>query len=242
MIAPPFLNEAERTSDDLESSDDQQCEMPWIEWYCSLKGNEFYVQVDADYIRDEFNLVGLQQQVSYYSHAIRMILDNYDDFDYDCYDDHEGDSYGPRSERAKQQIINTSSQLLYGLIHSRFIITSKGMSLMLQKFKEKVFGTCPNFSCENAAVLPIGIVDAPAYHNAKIFCPRCNEVYHPPKNSRLSLIDGAYFGTTFAHLFLMVHDSIVSRGPTYYYVPQIYGFKVNSSIKNRKELPKADQQ
>ncbi|ORM39526.1 Casein kinase II subunit beta [Babesia sp. Xinjiang] len=242
MIGSVFLNEAEKSSDDLESSDDQHCEMPWIEWYCSLKGNEYYVQVDADYIRDEFNLVGLQHQVSYYSHAIRMILDNYDDFDYDCYDDNDGDSFGSRSDRAKQQIINTSSQLLYGLIHSRFIITSKGMSLMMQKFKEKVFGTCPNFSCENAAVLPIGIVDAPAYDNAKIFCPRCNEVYHPPKSSRLSLIDGAYFGTTFAHLFLMVHDALVARGPAYYYVPQIYGFKVSPSVKNQKELPQSNQQ
>lgn len=230
-----LFNEPEKSSEDLDSSDEQNSEMPWIEWYCSLKGNQYYVQVDEAYIRDEFNLVGLQQQVSYYNHALQVILDNYDNYDYDCYEGNDDEEFAARSERAKQQIINTSSQLLYGLIHSRFIITTKGMSLMLQKFKEKIFGTCPNFSCENAAVLPIGLVDAPGYNNAKIFCPRCNEVYHPPKNSRLSLIDGAYFGTTFAHLFLMVHDAIVPRGPTYYYVPQIFGFKVNSSIKDRRD-------
>lgn len=33
--------------------------MPWIEWYCSLKGNQYYVQVDESYVRDEFNLVGM---------------------------------------------------------------------------------------------------------------------------------------------------------------------------------------
>ncbi|GIX63023.1 casein kinase II subunit beta [Babesia caballi] len=241
MIGSGFLKDVEKTSEDFESSDGQQCEVPWVEWYCNLKGNQYYVQVDTDYIRDEFNLVGLQQQVNYYNHAIRMILDNYDDYEYECYDDNDEDAFGPRSERAKQQIVNTSAQLLYGLIHSRFIITSKGMSLMLQKFKEKVFGTCPNFSCENAAVLPIGIVDSPSYHNAKIFCPRCNEVYHPPKSSRLSLIDGAYFGTTFAHLFLMMHDPIVPRGPTYYYVPQIYGFKVSPAVKNQREQADPDQ-
>ncbi|KAK1443536.1 casein kinase II subunit beta like protein [Babesia gibsoni] len=229
-----YFNEGGKSSEELDSSEEQNSEIPWIEWYCSLKGNQYYVQVDEAYVRDDFNLVGLQQQVSYYNHALQVILDNYNDYDYECYDDNEEETFGGRSERAKQQIINTSSQLLYGLIHSRFIITAKGMSLMMQKFKEKVFGTCPNFSCEGAAVLPIGIVDAPAYHNTKIFCPRCNEVYHPPKNSRLALIDGAYYGTTFAHLFLMVHEQIVPRGPTYYYVPQIYGFKVNPAIKDRK--------
>uniref|UniRef100_A0A3B0MH08 Casein kinase II subunit beta n=1 Tax=Theileria annulata TaxID=5874 RepID=A0A3B0MH08_THEAN len=222
-----------------DTSDDQNSEMTWIEWYCSLKGNQYYIQVDESFIRDEFNLVGmyiqiyklsgLQYQVSYYNTALQLILDNYEN---DFYDD---DDYESLSEKGKQHQINTSAQLLYGLIHSRFIMTSKGMHLMMQKYKDKVFGFCPNFSCENASVLPIGLVDAPAHHTAKIFCPSCNETYHPPKSSRLGLIDGAYYGTTFAHLFLMVNESVIPRGPSYYYVPKIYGYRISPYVKKNSK-------
>ncbi|KAK2196805.1 bifunctional Casein kinase II subunit beta-like/Casein kinase II [Babesia duncani] len=243
MLSSVFLGEGHRpslvmdSSDSLDTNDnDNQSEMSWIEWYCSLKGHQYFVMVDESYIRDDFNLVGkfplrsrqfpgLQCQVSHYTAALQIILDSYDDEEEDDYDvDDEDEEDGDDDEKingntTRQQKINNSTQMLYGLIHSRFIITNKGMQLMFQKYKEKVFGTCPNFSCENAAVLPIGIVDAPSCNTAKIFCPRCNvcylqiknlqEVYHPPKSSRLSLLDGAYFGTTFAHLFLMLNTGTV---------------------------------
>ncbi|UKJ88259.2 casein kinase II subunit beta [Theileria orientalis] len=232
MFGANILNQKNKNQDaDIsenrsETSDDQQSEMTWIEWYCSLKGNQYYIQIDESFIRDEFNLVGLQYQVSYYNNALQLILDNYDNEFYDDDNDYESGS-----DKGKQHLINSSAQLLYGLIHSRFIITTKGMQLMMEKYKEKVFGFCPNFSCENASVLPIGLVDTPAHHTAKIFCPSCNETYHPPKSSRLGLIDGAYFGTTFAHLFLMVNESVIPRGPSYYYVPKVYGYRISPYVK-----------
>jgi len=35
----------------------------WIQWFCSLEGNEFLVEVDEDYLRDPFNLYDLKQQI-----------------------------------------------------------------------------------------------------------------------------------------------------------------------------------
>ena len=34
----------------------------WISWFCSLKGNEFFCEVEEDFIQDDFNLSGLSSQ------------------------------------------------------------------------------------------------------------------------------------------------------------------------------------
>ena len=46
-----------------------------VSWFCSLKGNEFFAEVEEDFIQDDFNLTGLSAQVPHYEFALDTILD-----------------------------------------------------------------------------------------------------------------------------------------------------------------------
>lgn len=50
------------SSDEPTGSEDEVA--AWIGWFCSLKGNEFFCEVDEEFIQDDFNLSGLSSQVS----------------------------------------------------------------------------------------------------------------------------------------------------------------------------------
>lgn len=203
-------------------------EITWIEWFCHLKGNEFFVAVDEDYIQDDFNLTGLSAQVPYYEYALNMILD-FDDKDDQLPED-------------QQPLVETAAQMLYGLIHARFILTSRGMAAMLDKYNAFVYGTCPLSQCEatNQAVLPIGMSDLLRQNAAKVYCPHCREIYFP-KSSRLECLDGAYFGTSFAHLFFLTYQHLVPSAMPQPYVPRIYGFKIHKSVKENQRKQQREQ-
>ncbi len=62
-------------------------------------------------------------------------------------------------------------------------------------------------------------------HTVSLYCPRCNDIY-APKSSRHANIDGAYFGTTFPHLFLMTYPQAVPLPPTSVFMPRVFGFRI----------------
>jgi hypothetical protein len=128
--------------------------------------------------------------------------------------------------------VEAAAELLYGLIHARYIITPRGMSGMLGKYKNVHFGRCPRVFCQGQAVLPVGQSDLPRTHTCKTFCPKCGDIYYP-RSSRHANIDGAYFGTTFCHLFLQAYWDLAPAPPRESYVPRIFGFKIFKGPRNQ---------
>lgn len=52
-------------SDDNEEYNDYS-EGGWIQWFCQLEGNEFFVEVDEDFIRNRMNYFGLSKKIKNY--------------------------------------------------------------------------------------------------------------------------------------------------------------------------------
>ena len=171
--------------------------------------------MDEDYIQDEFNLCGLNQQVPYYDYALDLILD----------------IESPHEEmltEEQHELVESAAEMLYGLIHQRFILTSRGLSAMYDKFKNVDFGRCPRVLCGGQPCLPVGQADLPRTSTVKIFCPKCQDIYYP-RSKLQGNNDGAYFGTTFPHLFLMTYSHLRYAKQASKYCPKVFGFKIHPS-------------
>ncbi|KAK4994048.1 casein kinase 2 regulatory subunit [Elasticomyces elasticus] len=216
-------------------SSSSQIAESWISAFCTIVGHEYFAEVSEDFIEDDFNLTGLQSQVPMYKEALEMILDvepedaseeeeeeedDDDDDDEDAMGDGNGDTRGFRRNGAERRhmrmasdlsVIEGSAEMLYGLIHQRFITSRPGIQQMAEKYDSGHFGHCPRVYCNGAKVLPVGCSDIPGMETVKLFCPSCLDVYAPP-NSRFQAVDGAFFGTTFGCLFFMTFPELEVGG------------------------------
>lgn len=209
----------------------------WIATFCSLTGHEYFAEVSEDFIEDDFNLTGLQAQVPMYKEALEMILDvepsesdsnlseeedeEEEEEDDGILGDELDEQAGARNgggagqpQRARHgrtssdtSVIESSAELLYGLIHARYITSRPGIQQMMEKYELAHFGYCPRVYCNGTKVLPVGRTDMPGQETVKLFCPSCLDIYTPP-NSRFQAVDGAFFGTTFPGLFLMTFPDL----------------------------------
>lgn len=213
VFSPSTFGEGSASSSEAPSDDDYS----WIPWFCSLKGNEFFCEVDESYAQDGFNLTGLNQLVPYYDYALDMIVD-----------------IEPQEMLSddQQEVVENTAENLFGLIHARFILTNRGLHAMLDKYRQCHFGRCPRFLCHGQPCLPVGLHDTTNQESVKLYCPRCEDIYSC-RSSRHDHIDGAYFGTTFAHLFFLTFPEFKVKKTEEFYVPRVFGFRVHKDAYTR---------
>ncbi|KAF8138395.1 casein kinase II, regulatory subunit [Boletus edulis] len=107
--------------------------LTWISWFCSLPGHEYFCEVSEDFIEDDFNLTGLNTMVPFWKEAMEMVLDVEPDED--------------TSKIPDVSIVEASAELLYGLVHQRYILTRAGLQSMVDKYENAAFGVCPRVYC-----------------------------------------------------------------------------------------------
>jgi casein kinase II subunit beta len=119
-------------------------------WFTSLPGHDYFCEVYEDFIEDDFNLTGtssrcffvlgspeqgLQPIVPFWKEALEMVLD--------CEPGQLASStIALRDELTRKpedsskipdvSIVETSAELLYGLVHQRFILTKAGLACMVR--------------------------------------------------------------------------------------------------------------
>ncbi|KAI8983959.1 casein kinase II, regulatory subunit [Mycotypha africana] len=203
----------------MSSGSESEYSKYWIDWFLDTKGNEYFCEVDEEFIMDRFNLTGLSAEVpNYFAEALDLITDNLDLEEID--------------EKVREQL-EKSARHLFGLIHARFVLTSRGLMKMLDKYKRAEFGRCPRVLCNMQALLPVGLSDIPMTKTVKLYCPKCEDIYNP-KSTRHAAIDGAYFGTSLPHMLFQVHSNHIPIKTTERYEPRIFGFRIHEIAEQHR--------
>lgn len=170
-----------------------------------------------DFIEDDFNLTGLNTMVPFWKEAMEMVLDVEPGVGFflwnhgfplttaHTYLDEDA------SKIPDVSIVESSAEMLYGLVHQRYILTRVGLQAMvcitvlvfcarkklrfsvlqLEKYENGLFGSCPRVYCVGCYVIPCGRSDMPGLDTVKLFCPNCNDIFVPP-SSRFQSVDGKY--------------------------------------------------
>lgn len=188
----------------------------WVDWFLGGKGHEYFCDVSTDYIRDRFNLTGLNQYVDRLSLLVDIITDR-----------QQINEDQPADVRIQ---LEDNAKFLYALIHARYILTLKGLNKMLDKYRNGDFGFCPRVHCKLTPMLPIGLSDTPRVASVKLYCPNCEDIYNP-KSSRHAAIDGAFFGTSFPAMFLQTYPELVPSHSVDIFTPKIFGFQMHEYAK-----------
>ena len=204
------------------STNDQKID--WISWFLQQPRGKFFVHIDSKYLSTTFNYYGIRQKVNMFTAALELILKNY-----------VQPIHADMSLMSQAVVVEHQAETLYGLLHSRYIITNEGLEKMKIKYINKDFPTCPRKMCKNITCLPYGVSNDLNEYSVKLFCPCCREVYNLPKDSEMNKVDGAFFGPSWVHPFIAKFPELFKDFNKEIYIPTIYGFRISNIQYNDEE-------
>jgi casein kinase II subunit beta len=183
----------------------------WVRWFLDSPNGALFIEIDPQYLNNNFNLYGIRQKVPYFCQALTLVRGN----------------YLPRDRRPPEwpPDLDDYGMCLYGLLHARYLLTDEGQQRIYAKYLQKLYPKCPRMLCEGSCCLPYGSSDDIGQSDVKVFCPNCQDVYSV-KDQRFTNMDGAFFGPTWVHLFVNRYAEIVPKEPPQKYQPRIFGFRI----------------
>ena len=162
----------------------------WAKDY--VQKHKWLIPINSKYLLDNFNFTGLNAFIENYQFVLKMIRSQLNDI--------ELTMINPQIEQ--------SGEILYSLIHARYILTIEGAQEMLKKFNNGDFGFCRRISCHDQRLLPIGLSYNYGDGNAKLFCPCCQDIYDSD-----SELDGSAFGLYFPQYFIKINKDLKVNYP-----------------------------
>lgn len=147
----PEVNNNNDSDDNEEYSVEEDT---WIEWFCKMDGNHFFVEISHEFLNNKLNLIGIEKQFPNYEEYLETILEK----------------EAPNSEILTEEYLEKMPKLkeLYGLLHRRFLYTNMGLAMAREKFLNGIYGVCPRILCHKQTVLPYGISDELKYTRVNV--------------------------------------------------------------------------
>lgn len=183
----------------------------WIDLFFQRPSSKLFVRIDQEFIASSFNVYGLKARVKNFHFAYEMLR--------------KGSISSANATDLERDEIDKQTELLYGLLHLRYLLTKPGMQLMYEKFNQDFFPICPRVYCKGTHCLPYGITEDPGEHTVRMFCPCCSDIYNVT-DPDLKKVDGAFFGSSWVHMFLTKYPQVIPKDPPRVYVPKIFGFRL----------------
>ena len=160
----------------------------WISDFFESENIDWMVNIDKEYLNNDSNFDDIKDQIPNFQVAL-SVLRNEDIGDV-IFDEN----------------MDKITQMLYFLIHQKYIQTEKGMKQIFDLYEDGYFGECPRIACKGQKTLPFGISTKFGESPCMLYCPRCKDIYYS-KNPRMYYFDGCAFGPYFALRFLKEYEN-----------------------------------
>ena len=187
----------------------------WVDWFLTQPRARYFVRIDEKYLSVAYNYYGLKQKVNKFQAAYELICTSY-----------VLPIHADMKKESEAIIVEKQAEMLYGLLHARYLMTKEGAAKMMEKWKTGAFPSCPRYLCHQTSCIPYGVSAEMNEHPVKMFCPCCSDVYNV-KDIEMSKIDGAFFGPSWIHTFMKANPEIVPHDEPEVYVPRIFGIKIS---------------